>query len=281
MTLREVMGSIHNALETFHGSPFGWVIDGADILILAYLFYQLALLIRGTRAVQMMSGVIFILAAYWVAGVVQLTTLQRFLGYLLYWIPFAIIVIFQNTIRRMLTRFGHNPFSPRMQAGQAEMVVNEVVLAATALATRRIGGIIVIEREQGLRGYTETGIVVDSAVSYDLIVAIFQLGSPLHDGAVVIQEGRIRAAACFLPLTSRPELSREYGSRHRAAIGLAEETDALCVVASEERGTVSVAFEGQILRDLDADSLRRFLMEKLDVKVRRAASAAAASEVAP
>lgn len=263
VTLREAIESVRSALEAFRGSAFGWIVDIADILILAYLFYQLALLIRGTRAVQMMSGVIFVLFSYWIAGMLQLLTLQRFLGYLLYWIPFAIIVIFQNTIRRMLTRFGRNPFAPRMQAGQSERVVNEVVLAATTLASRRIGGLIVIEREQGLRGYTETGIRVDAVVSYDVILALFQPGSPLHDGAIVIREGRIRAASCFLPLTSHSQLTKEFGSRHRAAIGLAEETDAVCVVASEERGTVSVAFEARIQKDIDAGTLREFLREKL------------------
>jgi len=266
LTLREIVERVQGVFEAFRNSPAGFIADVADILILAYLFYQLALLIKGTRAVQMMTGVIFILASYWVAGVLQLTTVQRFVGYLLYWVPFAIIVIFQNTIRRVLTRVGHNPFSARMQSGQAEVIVNEVALAAASLAASRLGGLIVIEREQGLRGYTETGITVDSVVSCDLLVSIFQPKSPLHDGAVVIQEGRIRTACCFLPLSSRPELSREFGSRHRAAIGLSEETDAICVVASEERGKISVAFEGRLLRDVDSAVLKEFLGRHLGVK---------------
>lgn len=281
MTFREVVETTHAVFEAFRASPFGWLVDVADILILAYLFYQLALLIKGTRAVQMMAGVIFILASYWVAGILKLVTVQRFVGYLLYWIPFAIIVIFQNTIRRLLTRVGHNPFSARMQSGLAETVVNEVVLAATTLAARRTGGLIVVEREQGLRGYTETGIPVDSVASCDLIVAIFQPGSPLHDGAVVIQEGRIRAACCFLPLSSRQELGRELGSRHRAAIGLTEETDAVCVVASEERGTVSVAFEGRLLKDVAPATLRGFLSEKLGLAAGERPLGAPVTEATP
>ncbi len=281
MTLRAVIESIKEVFETFRGSPLGWAIEVADVLILAYLFYQLALLIKGTRAVQMMTGVVFILASYSLAGVLQLLTVQRFLGYLLYWIPFAIIVIFQNTIRRLLTRFGHNPFSQRRRAGQAEALINEVVMAATALAERRLGALIVIEREQGLRNFTETGIEIDAAVSHDLIVAIFQRGSPLHDGAVVIQEGRLRAASCFLPLTVNPQLSKEFGTRHRAAIGLTEETDALCVAASEERGTVSAAFEGRILKDIDAAALRDFLREHLDVRAKPREEAAPVAEGAP
>jgi uncharacterized protein (TIGR00159 family) len=281
VTFREVVETTHAVFEAFRASPFGWLVDVADILILAYLFYQLALLIKGTRAVQMMAGVIFILASYWVAGILKLVTVQRFVGYLLYWIPFAIIVIFQNTIRRLLTRVGHNPFSARMQSGLAETVVNEVVLAATTLAARRTGGLIVVEREQGLRGYTETGIPVDSVASCDLIVAIFQPGSPLHDGAVVIQEGRIRAACCFLPLSSRQELGRELGSRHRAAIGLTEETDAVCVVASEERGTVSVAFEGRLLKDVAPATLRGFLSEKLGLAAGERPLGAPVTEATP
>jgi len=281
VTFRAVIESIRGALDAFRSSPFGWIVDVADILILAYLFYQLAILIRGTRAVQMMSGVIFVLGSYWLAGLLQLVTLQRFLGYLLYWIPFAIIVIFQNTIRRMLSQFGRNPFASRVQAGQSEAIVNEVVLAATTLASRRIGGIVVVERNQGLRGYTETGIRLDAVVSYDVLLAIFQPGSPLHDGAVIIREGRIKAASCFLPLTTHSQLSKEFGSRHRAAIGIAEETDAVCVVASEERGTVSLAFEGRLLKDIDAGTLREFLREKLALQPKPIEPPAKASDSAP
>jgi len=263
VTLRDILETTRGLFEAFRGSPVGWMIEVADILILAYLFYQLALLIRGTRAVQMMTGAIFLLASYWLAGVLQFVTVHRFLGYLLYWIPFALIVIFQNTIRRLLTHFGHNPFSQKVRAGQLEASINEIVLAATMLAERRIGGLIVIEREQGLRNFTETGIEIDAMVSKDLIVAIFQHDSPMHDGAILIQEGRIRAAACFLPLTVNPQLSKEFGSRHRAAIGITEETDAICLAASEERGSVSAAFEGTIVERLDAPSLREFLHEHL------------------
>lgn len=280
MTLRDVMETIKGLFEAFRGSPAGWLIEVADILILAYLFYQLALLIKGTRAVQMMTGAIFILGSYWLSGVLQFVTVHRFLGYLLYWIPFAMIVIFQNTIRRLLTRFGHNPFTHRARAGQLEASVSEIVLAAATLAERRIGGLIVIEREQGLRNFTETGIELDALVSKDLIVAIFQHDSPMHDGAIVVQEGRVRAASCFLPLTVNPQLSKEFGSRHRAAIGLAEETDAICIAASEERGTVSAAFEGRILEGMTPASLREFLLEHLGVRVKPREAPSAVTEAA-
>lgn len=265
MAFREIVGHVSNFFEAVRASPFGWVIDLCDIVILAYLIYQLVLLIKGTRAAQMMTGIVFVIGAYFVAGMLQLTTVQRFLGYLLYWIPFAVIVIFQNTIRRALSRFGRNPF---FRTHQSEELINELVLAATSLASRRIGGLILIEREQGLRNYIETGIAIDANLSYDLILSIFYPKSPLHDGAIIIQEGRIRAASCFLPLTSHPTLSKEFGTRHRAAIGVSEETDAVAVVISEERGTISVAFEGRIIEDVDALQLRDLLRDYLSVELK-------------
>ena len=268
MTLQTAVEFVRGIFETVRTSPVGWVIDVVDILILTYLIYQLVQLIKGTRAVQMMTGVVFIITAYFVAGVLQLDTVQRFLGYLLYWIPFAVIVIFQNTIRRALSRFGRNPFLRLISTPQSERLVNEVVLASTSLASRKIGGLIVLEREQGLRNYIETGITIDALVSYDLILSIFSPKSPLHDGAVVIQEGRLRAASCFLPLTAHPTLSKEFGTRHRAAIGLSEETDAVAIVISEERGTVSVSFEGRIVEDVDAVRLRELLHEYLEVRLK-------------
>lgn len=280
-TLQGIIEHVRNFFETLRSGPAGWVIDVVDILILAYLIYQLVQLIKGTRAVQMITGVVFIIAAHSIAGILHLATVQRFLGFVLYWIPFAVIVIFQNTIRRALSRVGQNPFQRLMTRSRSEALINEVVLAATALAARRIGGLIVIEREQGLRNYTETGITIDAHVSYDLILSIFAPKSPLHDGAIIIQEGRIRAASCFLPLTSHPTLSKEFGTRHRAAIGISEETDAVAIVISEERGTVSVAFEGRIIEDIDAIQLRDLLKDYLEIRLKEAEPEAAVVEGAP
>ncbi|HEY3177196.1 MAG TPA: diadenylate cyclase CdaA [Candidatus Polarisedimenticolia bacterium] len=278
MSLQAVVASVRGLFEALRASPAGWLIDVADILILAYLIYQLVLLIKGTRAVQMMTGVVFIISAYFVAGMLQLTTVQRFLGYLLYWIPFAVIVIFQNTIRRAFSRFGRNPFSRLLSRPQGEALINELVLASTSLSSRKIGGLIIVEREQGLRNYIETGIALDALLSYDLILSIFSPGSPLHDGAIVVQEGRIRAASCFLPLTAHPVLSKEFGTRHRAAIGISEETDAVAVVISEERGTVSVTFEGRIIEDVDAIHLRDLLKEFLGIRLKEVEPEAAVTE---
>jgi diadenylate cyclase len=268
MNLQEAIDHVRRLFESLRASPLGWLIDVADVLILAYLIYQLVLLVKGTRAVQMMTGIVFIISAYFAAGILQLSTVQRFLGYVLYWIPFAVIVIFQNTIRRALSRFGRNPFFRMTNRPQSEALINELVLAATSLASRKVGGLILIEREQGLRNYIETGIPVDALLSYDLILSIFSPHSPLHDGAIIIQDGRIRAASCFLPLTSHPTLSKEFGTRHRAAIGISEETDAVAVAISEERGTVSVAFEGRIIEDVDAMQLRDLLKDYLGVRLK-------------
>ncbi len=266
LTLQDVIEQLRGVFETLRASPVGWAIDVVDILILAYLIYQLVQLVKGTRAVQMITGVVIIITAHFIAGVLQLATVQRFLGFLLYWIPFAIIVIFQNTIRRALSRVGRNPFLKLIPQTRSEALVNEIVLSATSLASRKIGGLIVIEREQGLRNYTETGIAIDARVSYDLIVSIFSPKSPLHDGAIVVQEGRLSAASCFLPLTAHPSLSKEFGTRHRAAIGLTEETDAIAIVISEERGTISIAFEGRIIEDVDSKRLRDLLREFLEMR---------------
>jgi diadenylate cyclase len=186
-----------------------------------------------------------------------LQTLNWLIRNMLVYVAFAAIVIFQSDIRRALAHFGQAPFFRyfnRLEA--ADEVVEEVVVAATMLAQQKVGAIVAIEREIGLRNYIESGIPLDAALTYDLLVTIFRPGSPLHDGAVILQEGRIAAAACFLPLTVNPRLSRELGTRHRAAIGLTEESDAAAVVVSEETGTISIALNGEIERGLTPDDLR-------------------------
>ena len=164
-------------------------------------------------------------------------------------LPFAIIVLFQHEIRRALADFGRNPLVRFGRQERIESSLQEIVLAATTLSSRRIGALIVIERLQGLRNYVENGIRLDAVVSYDLLLTIFNPDTPLHDGAVIVQDDRIAAAACFLPLTSNPELSKGYGTRHRAALGITEETDAVAVVVSEETGRISVAVDGELHDD--------------------------------
>lgn len=237
--------------------------DAVDILAVALIIYYLLLLIRGTRAVQMLLGLVFLGLVYYAAILAELPTLQQILENLLIVLPFAIIVLFQQEIRRALTNFGRNPLWGLAKQQKVVASFGDIVLAATTLSSRKIGALIVIERLQGLRTYIENGIALDAVVSYDLLINIFSPDTPLHDGAVIIQDDRIAAAACFLPLTSNPELSKEFGTRHRAALGISEETDAVAVVVSEETGVISLAFDGELHRDLDSKSLRNALYKYL------------------
>ncbi len=238
--------------------------DIVDILTVALLIYALLVLLRGSRAMQMLWGILAIAGVYLGSRALNLVTLSNVLGKFLAFLPFAIIVLFQQEIRRMLSAFGSAPLS-RILAGADEgpVMVNELALAAQALGTRRIGALIAVERRDSLAAWAETGIELEARFSYDLLMNTFIPGTPLHDGAVIVRGERIAAAACFLPLTTRPELSTELGTRHRAAIGLSEETDALVVVVSEETGTISLAVEGQLLRPLDETTLRNAMIEHL------------------
>ena len=239
--------------------PLGWW-DLLDIAIVSILIYEFLKLIRGTRAVQMAVGSLLIILLFYLSRLAPLQTVNWLIRNMLVYVAFAAIVIFQSDIRRALAHFGRAPFfryfNTQESAGET---IEEVVVAATMLSAQRVGAIVAIEREIGLRNYIESGIPLDAELTYDLLVTIFQPGSPLHDGAVVLQEDRVAAAACFLPLTVNPRVSRELGTRHRAAIGLTEESDAAAVVVSEETGQIALALDGQIERGLSADQLRERL----------------------
>jgi diadenylate cyclase len=231
--------------------------DLLDIALVSFLMYELLLLIRGTRAVQMALSGAFLLALFFVSRWLQLETVNWVIRNLATYVVFAIIVLFQADIRRALAHFGRAPFFRYFErATSTDETMEELVVGATTLATRRIGAIIVIERQIGLRNYIEGGIPLDALVTYDLLVSVFQQGSPLHDGAVIIQGDRVAAAACFLPLSVNPRVSRDLGTRHRAALGLTEENDAVAIVVSEETGTISLAMAGDLERGLSADGLR-------------------------
>lgn len=235
--------------------------DLIDVLAVAFIIYRLLLLIRGTRAAQIAVGLVSLAAVYQLARLLELPTLEAILESLLIVLPFAVIILFQQEIRRALANVGRNPLA--LTEKKPVETFAEIVLAATALSTQKIGALIVVERQQGLRDYVENGVRLDAALSYDLLISIFCPDSPLHDGAVIIQEDRVAAAACFLPLTSNPELSGEFGTRHSAALGISEETDAVAVVVSEETGAISVAFDGRLERDLDGKDLRNALYKYL------------------
>jgi diadenylate cyclase len=250
--------------------PVGWW-DLLDILLVSILLYEFLKLIRGTRAVQMAVGSMLVIGLFYMSQLAPLQTLNWLIRNLLVYVAFAAIVIFQSDIRRALAHFGQAPFFRYFNRQEAaDETIEEVVVAATMLAQQKVGAIFAIEREIGLRNYIESGIPLDAQVTYDLLVSIFQPTAPLHDGAVIIQEGRVAAASCFLPLTVQPALSRELGTRHRAAIGLTEENDAVAVIVSEESGLISIALDGTIERGLGPADLRARLK---DLVVRRRATA--------
>ena len=241
--------------------PVGWW-DLLDIAVVSFLIYEFLKLIRGTRAVQMAVGSLFVVGMFYVSQLAPLQTLNWLIRNALVYVAFAAIVIFQSDIRRALAHFGQAPFFRYFNRQlAADETIEEVVVATSMLAQQKVGAIIVLEREIGLRNYIESGIPLDATLTYDLLATIFRPGSPLHDGAVILQEGRVAAAACFLPLTVNPRLSRELGTRHRAAIGLTEESDAAAIVVSEESGFISIALDGEIERALSPDDLRHRLRD--------------------
>ena len=237
-------------------APVGWV-DIVDILVLSVMIYEVLRLIKGTRAVQMALGGAVIVATFYGSRWLHLDTVNWLIRNVVGYIVFAVIVLFQSDIRRALAHLGRGPFFRLFAKPEsAEESIEDLVVAAKMLSEQQTGAIIAIERQIGLRNYIEGGIPLDAVLTYDLIVSVFQTASPLHDGAVIVQDDRIAAAACFLPLTVNPKLSKELGSRHRAAIGLTEENDSVAIVVSEETGAISVVVNGQIERGLTADALR-------------------------
>jgi diadenylate cyclase len=241
--------------------------DTIDILVVAIGVYWLLKLIRGTRAVQIMVGLLLLIGASTLSQLFQLSTLNWIFDHFLSSAVLIIIVLFQHDIRRMLARVGRG-VSPTATRRQETHLLEEVVRAAGALAQKRVGALIVLERNTQLDDQVEGGLVIDAVISKDLLVSLFLPYSPLHDGAVIIQGDRIAAAASFLPLTLNPELSKDFGTRHRAALGISEETDAVAVVVSEETGVISIAFDGELIRGLDPKSLRNDLYKFLisDIK---------------
>ena len=233
--------------------------DLIDIALVAFISYRFLLLMKGTRGMQMTLGIIAMFMFFWITRYYNLAAIEWLLSNILTYIFFAIIVLYQTELRMILTRIG--VFSIWGGRNRAHMNdgVDEIVQAASTLASRKIGGLIVVEREVGLRNYAESGIALDAAISYGLLVTIFCPNTPLHDGATIVKKNRIVAAGCFLPLSTGPHLSQELGTRHRAGIGVTEDTDAVAVIISEETGTISLAIGGKITRSLSGDDLRNAL----------------------
>lgn len=237
-----------------------------DILVVAFIIYQVLVFIKGTRAVQMVLGLALIVVFFYFSRWIRLQTVSWILTNIIPYFVFVIVVIFQSEIRRALAHFGQAPFFSGFSTINRNELYDEIVLAVNTLASNQTGALIVIERDIGLKTYIESGIAIDAALSYDLLVTVFNPAVPLHDGAVIIQNGRIAAAACFLPLTVKPRLSKELGTRHRAAIGVTEETDAVAIIVSEETAAISFAHDGEIDRFLDPDTLRLRLRDAFERK---------------
>ncbi|MBF6569945.1 MAG: TIGR00159 family protein [Candidatus Binataceae bacterium] len=227
--------------------------DALDILIVAFVIYRLFLLIRGTRTVQMVLGLVLIGLAFVASQMLGLFTVNWLLNNFLGSLIIILVVIFQSDIRRALARMGAGPFfASRAHVARA---AEELTAAATWLAARRIGALVVIEQEIGLSEYVETGRALDAQLSRELIETIFMRGSPLHDGAVIVKGDRILAAACLLPLSTNPNVALTLGTRHRAAIGLTEENDAVVIVVSEQTGAISIASRGRLLQEIESTRL--------------------------
>ncbi len=259
------------------------IVDFTLVFIIVYVVLKL---LRGTRAVPTIVGMVILALVYWFALSQDLATLEFVLRYAVAFIGIAIIVLFQSEIRQALIYFANRFRFPILRKQRAQFggsVYDEIVLAVTTLSSTKTGALIVIERNIGLRNFVDAGVQLDARISYDLLVSIFHPETPLHDGAVIVQNERLAAASVFLPLTKNPEISRELGTRHRAAIGITEGSDAISLVVSEETGLITYVEGGEVRRNLDPTSLRKLLLEAMEiplVETRRGKNfAAEASEI--
>ena len=239
--------------------------DWLDILIVAVIIYQALRLIRGTKSMQMLLGLVFVVVAYMFSKTFELLTLNWMLSNFLSYFILILVILFQSDIRLALTRVARLSFG--RAPSQLLSIIGEIVRVSFTMAEKRVGALIAFEREVGLKNYIEVGTTLDAQVSEDLLLAVFNTAAPLHDGAVVIKNGRIAAAACFLPLSTDDQVSRHFGTRHRAAIGLTRETDAVVVVVSEERGIISLVVDGEVSVVFDQNELRDKLAGLLHLTV--------------
>jgi diadenylate cyclase len=253
-----------NVDSLFASFPELTVMGVIDILIVAFLLYQCLMVVRGTRAGHILIGILMMVLLYGLAVWLGLEALRSLLSFIVPYLGLAIIVLFQSEIRRTLARLGRKRW---LTGGfRAPESIHEISLAVEQLAAQSTGALIVLERDIGLRTFVESGVRLDALISRDLLLSIFRPGMPLHDGAVIVQKDRIAAAACFLPLTTNPALSRNLGTRHRAAIGITEETDCLSIIVSEETGRISVAAYGEISYQIPLAELVQRINRHFDVQ---------------
>lgn len=259
------------ALNLIRELQFSWR-DALDIALVAFVIYSLVILIRGTRAMQMSLGILAIGIAYLLARTLDLIVLEALTGYFFFYLPFAAIVLFQHDIRRVLASVGRKPLATLFHTKTSDREVDAVLEASVQLARRHVGALIVFEQTQDLRVFAETGTQIDALISVPLIMNIFSPNTPLHDGALIIRGNRIVAAGTFLPLSTNTEIASTFGTRHRAAIGLSEETDAVVIVVSEENGAIGVAIDGTLQENLRREQLKEVITQSIQPRrTRRAA----------
>lgn len=250
---------------TFRGS----IKELIDIVIVSYVIYKLILLLRGTRAIQLLKGILVVVLAWALSFVFHLNTLQWLMNQMFTYGVMALIIIFQPELRRALEQLGRGKLFSRSNSDVDQDVnrrIGEIVKTVNNLSRRKIGALVVFERETGLNDYIESGIPLGSQISSELLINIFIPNTPLHDGAVIIRQNLIMAAGCYLPLSENPFISKELGTRHRAGIGMSEVSDAISVIVSEETGQISLAINGQIVRDIKEESMISKLYEELTMK---------------
>lgn len=249
--------------------------DVIDILVVTYVIYKVTMLIRGTKAIQLLKGIAVIIAVWFLSNAFQLQTLKWLVEQVINFGFLAIIIIFQPELRRALEQLGRGRFFTRygtIEEDQYKDTIDALVKASTYMGKRRIGALISIERETGMTEYVETGVPVQAKITSELLINIFIPNTPLHDGAVIVNKDTILAAACYLPLSESRFIPKELGTRHRAAIGVSEVTDSLTLVVSEETGQISLAKNGEIIRDLDEERLRQLLTTELQRQTSTTAS---------
>jgi diadenylate cyclase len=236
-----------------HSVPKLTLMGALDILVVAFLIYELILIVRGTRAAHILAGILTLIVIYNLSMWLRLELLHSILSYAMPYMAVAVIILFQSEIRRTLARIGRTRLFGR--GFRRREIIEEILLALNKLSNEKTGALIVLERDIGLRTFIESGVRLDAHISRDLLLSIFRKDAALHDGAVIVQKDRISAAACFLPLSMNPALSSKLGTRHRAAIGITEETDCLAIVVSEENGRISIAAFGEIDLDLSTEQV--------------------------
>lgn len=248
-----------------HFNILNYLTDIIDILLVTYVVYKLIMIIRGTKAVQLVKGILVIVAVWFLSSFFGLRTLEWITNKAITYGLFAIIIIFQPELRRALEQLGRGRFFSRggLVEQQHKDAIDAIVKASSYMAKRRIGALMSIERETGLNDYIETGIILNAHLTSQLLINVFIPNTPLHDGAVIIRGSEVVAAACYLPLSESPFISKELGTRHRAAMGVSEVTDSITVVVSEETGAISVTKNGELFRDISEERLRELLQSEL------------------